>query len=447
MTTLLYRATGFHKYIPKVNSTTGYIVVVSLCFVPAFILVLIHLSDLSNGKVEPRGCRKLGLRIPSNIADEHDPQYAKGLKEPPKGQKNIAEVKSLWIYPIKSTRGVELNRGEVISTGMEYDRQFSFAELKSKFPMSSVDPTPKEGIHTWTFLTQRQSPKLARVKAEIWVPDPSSPTYSHKEPNVQSGGVLLIRYPWVRNGPLGHLDRLLTLIGREPHHMLRIPFSPTAEQIEANGYNLNIMKIWKDFPESLCVGTTEGPNPSPYLEELRYFLGVANPLALFRIPQDKPRKVYRNAPKEEEMGWQPVVGFADSYPLHILNLASVLDVGARLPKNTPRLSILQFRGNIIMTGPETYAEDSWKRVRIGEYEYFATNRTGRCKEPNVNQITGVAHDAEPDKTLRRFRCIDAGAPKIACLGMMLVPVEKHSIIKVGDPIEVLETGEHFYLKV
>jgi len=447
MASVLFRATGLHKYIPQVNSVTGYITVVSCCFIPALIYLFFHVYCLNDQRVQPRGCRKLGLRIPSNVTDEHDPQYAKGLRQPLDGQKEIARVKSLWIYPVKSTKGVELNRGEVVSTGFEYDRHFSFADLKSKFPMSTVDPTPKEGIHTWNFLTQRQSPKLARVKTEIWVPDTSSPTYSRHEPNVQSGGVLIIRYPWIREGVWGRLDQLATLIGREPHHSVSIPYNPTPEQIQANGYTMDVMKIWRDFSNSLCIGTTEPPSPSRYLEELRYFLGVANPLALFRIQTDDPRRVYRNAPKQDEIGYQPVVGFADSYPLHILNLASVHDVRAHLPKGTPKLSILQFRGNIIMTGPVAYAEDSWKRIKIGDYEYYVTSRTGRCKLPNVNQITGIANDAEPDKTLRSFRCIDGGAPKVACLGMMLVPVDQNCVIKVGDAIELLETGEHFYLKL
>ena len=446
MASLLFRATGLHKYIPHVDSVTGYIVVVSSCFIPALVLILIHFSNLSKRTAEPPGCRKLGLRIPSNLADEHDLKYAEGVENPPEGERIIARVKSLWIYPVKSTKGVELNRGDVVSTGFAYDRQFAFAELKSKFPMSALDDTPKEGLHTWNFLTQRQVSEMARVKTEIWVPDPSSPTYSLREPNVQSGGVLIMRYPWIRDGFWGRVDRFATRIGREPHHTVQIPFNPTPEQIQTNGYTTNFMKIWKDYPESLCIGSTDSPNPPPYLAELRYFFHVSNPLALFRIPADKPREVFRNAPKKEELGWQPVVGFADSYPLHILNLASVHDVATKLPQNAPKLSILQFRGNIIMTGPSKYAEDDWKRIRIGEYEYHVTSRTGRCKLPNVNQITGERHRAEPDKTLRSFRCVDQGAPLTACLGMMLVPVEKQSVIKVGDPIEVLQTGEHFYLK-
>ena len=448
MTSLLVRASGLYKVIPQVTSTTGYIIVVSSCFLPALVYLLIHLSNLSNQRVEPRGCRKLGLRIRSNVADEHDPRYLKGLSQPPGRGKEIARVKSLWIYPIKSTKGVELNRGDVVPTGFQYDRQFSFAELKSKFPgSSSTKPAPKEEVHTWTYITQRAVPKLARVKAEVWVPDTSSPTYSRKEPNVQSGGVLVIRYPWIRDGVLGYIDRLTTRIGREPHHSIQIPFNPTAEQIKANSYTMEQMKIWKDDPLSLCIATTGSPESQVFINELRYFLGVANPLALFRIPADDPRKVFRNAPKKEELGYQAVVGFADSYPLHLLNLASVHDVGSKIPQDAeaPKLTILQFRGNIIMTGPEAFNEDSWKWIKIGDYEYFVTSRTSRCKLPNTNQVTGIPHKSEPDTTLRSYRKIDPGV-NAACLGMMLVPAEEHSVIKVGDPIELLETGEHFYLK-
>ena len=431
--------------------------------------MLFQLSNISSQRVEPNGCRKLGLRIRSNVADEHDPRYTKGLSYPQEGEKTIARVKSLWIYPIKSTKGVELNRGDVVPTGFPYDRQFSFAELKSKFPASSTkDPASEAEPPTWTFITQRTVPKLARIKAEVWVPDTSSPTYSRKEPNVQSGGVLLIRYPWTRDGVLGLLDQLATIIGREPHHSVQIPYNPTPEQIRAKGYGTETMKIWKDNPSALCVGTTENPDSPAFIKELRYFLEVANPLALFRIPPEEPRKLFRNAPKKEELGYQAVVGFADSYPLHLLNLASVRDVGAKILENAklpkkarkptsagskasdkstkpPKISILQFRSNIIMTGPEAFAEDLWKRVKIGDYEYFVTSRTSRCKLPNVNQITGIPHPTEPDATLLSYRKIDPGAKYTACLGMMLVPAEEHSVIRVGDSIELLETGEHYYI--
>ncbi len=77
---------------------------------------------------------------------------------------------------------------------------------------------------------------------------------------------------------------------------------------------------------------------------------------------------------------------------------------------------------IIVTGPTPYSEDHWTRIRIGPQVYYLACRTARCLLPNVNPDTAVKHPAEPDRTMKSFRCIDEGAgPKLACLGMQVVP--------------------------
>jgi uncharacterized protein YcbX len=98
-----------------------------------------------------------------------------------------------------------------------------------------------------------------------------------------------------------------------------------------------------------------------------------------------------------------------------------------------------------VTGPPAYAEDHWKKVRMGLSMYHVINRCVRCRLPNIDPDTAIKHDSEPDKTLRSFRCIDPGAPKSACLGMDMVAVEQQGMITVGDVVEVLETGEHRYI--
>jgi uncharacterized protein YcbX len=116
-------------------------------------------------------------------------------------------------------------------------------------------------------------------------------------------------------------------------------------------------------------------------------------------------------------------------------------------KGTPRLSAARFRANLIITGPEAYHEDTWRRIKIGYYEYDVSCRTARCKMPNVDQVTGEHHPSEPDKTLRGFRAIDAGAGShIGCLGMQMVPISTESALRVGDEVTVLEVGEHENIK-
>lgn len=443
---LLLKYTGLERYIPRIEpSTTTLVSITAACFLPALLLALVYVLDSQSRQSDPKGCRKLGLRIQSHLADEHHGFYS-GSGQGQQDGNATWKVKSLWIYPIKSCRGVELNRGAVVGTGMEYDRQFCFAQLTSKFPVAHDTPIEEEAEHKWNFITQRSIAAMARIKTEVWLPDSSSPTYSTKHPNVQSGGVLVIKFPKLdtAEGPLGKMMGFMTSLVATREHSIHIPFDPTPEQIAKSDYTTDDMEIWKDNTKSLIMASTD--KGDSWIQELRFYLGITNHLALFRVSSVQPREVYRCAPRKEGLGYQPQVGFQDAYPLHILNLASVHDVGRKLEKGAPPLGALNFRPNIVITGGNAYEEDSWKRIRIGDYEYYVVCRTVRCLLPNVNPATGVRHGSEPNKTLKIHRRIDGGDPKNACLGMQMVPASDNSEIKVGDTIEVLETGEHFYLK-
>lgn len=416
-------------------------IISTLCFIPAVMIAIIYFSWVNKQEKDPSACTKLGLMTSSNISDEHAECYSEGSRE--NNGASRWRVKSLWIYPVKSCRGVELSQGMVIKTGVQYDRQFAFARLEGGFPASSSE-TDREPKYQWKFFTQRERPQLAQVRTEIWIPDPSSSSYSPDHPNVQSKGVLIINFP-LEDGLWGWMsDIFVRMGGRAIERSFQVPFNPTEKQTKDHGYETEKMIIWKDSPPSLLIASTSPTQNNPVMKELSRFLNISSSLGLFRVSDE--RDVYRCAPRKEELGYQSQVGFQDSYPLNIMNLASVRDVGKRLIKGSPKLSVLQFRCNILITGPEAYGEDDWKRIKIGGSEYYVCCRCARCGLPNVNQITGVRDKTEPFQTLRSYRAIDPGAGKNACLGMQMVPALEEGTIKVGDLIEVLETGEHFYQK-
>lgn len=102
--------------------------------------------------------------------------------------------------------------------------------------------------------------------------------------------------------------------------------------------------------------------------------------------------------------------------------------------------------SIAVTGPEAYVEESWKKVKIGFYEYAVSARTARCKMLNVDNANGEKHASEPERTIRSFRNVDSGVPNAGCLGMQLVPLSKTSEMKCGDEVTALDHGEHVYIK-
>lgn len=432
--------------VPKIEPSLAIYIAISVaCSLPVVLWGFFKASGLHGRQREPEGCRKLGLSGKSNLDDEHDERYKGAVA----GQQDGAaswRVKSLWIYPVKSCRGLELETGTVTGAGMQYDRQFSFAQLSSKFPVSANTPEEEKARHTWKFMTQRSLPLMATIKTEVWIPDPSSPTYSERHPNVQSGGVLIIRFPYIQSevGILGKLKDILASIFSQ-HREVHVPLNPTQEQITENGYAVGDLEIWKDKPRSLIIASTE--KVDSWVQELQSYLGITNHLALFRVSRDnQPREVYRCAPRKEELGYQPTISFQDAYPLHIMNLASVRDVESKLQRGAPPLSALNFRPNIVIAGGGAYTEDSWKRIRVGRCEYYVSCRTVRCLLPNNNPVTGIRHGSEPNRTLKEFRRVDAGDPKNACLGMQMVPALEDSKIQVGDEVQVLEMGEHLYIK-
>jgi uncharacterized protein YcbX len=198
--------------------------------------------------------------------------------------------------------------------------------------------------------------------------------------------------------------------------------------------------IWKSRPRWLNYGVHVP-------DDFRDYLGVKNPPTLFRVDPASHREVYRNVPREENLGYQPSVGFADAYPVHLLNLASIRDVAAKVKEEIPNFSARRFRSNILLTGPSAYDEDDWKRIRIGNEEFHCACHTVRCRLPNVDPDSSERHPLEEDRTLKSFRCIDDGDANNACLGLMLVSVREKGVkLQVGQGVEVLERGGHHYIK-
>lgn len=339
------------------------------------------------------------------------------------GKTSKWRVKNLWIYPVKSCRGIDLPEATVSGIGLQYDRQFSFARYQKSSKPNEPD------VFKWTFITQRSIPKMATIRTEVWVPDPAAPLYSPNHPHVQSSGVLRIIFPDEKTGKDRHMD---------------VPFEPTETYINSEALKTADMTIWKDNPNALIMASTERSHP--WMNELQSYLQITTPIALFRTTDPNARRLYRCAPRIEELGYQPSVCFQDAYPLHILNVASVRDIARRFEGGEQTLSAANFRPNIVIEGGDAYAEDSWKYIKIGPAEYYVSCRTVRCLLPNVNPITGTRRD-EPNKTLKKYRKIDEGDPTNACLGMQLVPATSDKRkIQVGDEITVSATGEHRYIK-
>lgn len=123
------------------------------------------------------------------------------------------------------------------------------------------------------------------------------------------------------------------------------------------------------------------------------------------------------------------VGFADGFPLLMFSEASLMDLNSRLrvPVNEDR-----FRPNLVISGAEAFAEDGWRRLRIGELEFRVAKPCARCAITTVDQATAERGE-EPLRTLTGYR---RTADKVL-FGQNLAhdwPGE----IQAGERVEVLE---------
>ena len=351
-----------------------------------------------------------------------------------KGTATRATIHDLVIYPIKSCGYSKVKKAPFGREGLLFDRLFCFAQQET-----SQDPNTELPTSSWKFMTQRSLPNMARIKVEIWLRG------VYEKSSLNTDGLLLLKFP------SGSSAR--------PPWLVRLPLTPSTKDSYGRPRKLDPVSIWKDTPSALKVVSTESSQPPVWLLRLRQFLKVSKHIGLFYLPQDHLREVFRNAPTAAELGYQPSVAFGDSYPLHMVNLASVKDLAQvidqraveRETEDNPEraseeaINHLRFRPNLVVKGSLAWEEDHWTRIKIIDSEFIVTNRAGRCPMPNIDQDTGAKHHREPLATMKEERCIDEGAPSLPCFGMMMVPVPRKGVVSVGDFVEILETGKHRYI--
>lgn len=137
-------------------------------------------------------------------------------------------------------------------------------------------------------------------------------------------------------------------------------------------------------------------------------------------------------PVDPEYARSPAAtGFNDGFPVLLMSEASVADLNKRLKQPLP---MNRFRPNVVVRDLEPYAEDTWRKIRIGELELDVVKPCDRCATTTVDQITGVA-GTEPLATLASYR---KEGNKVL-LGQNCVHLGLGSI-RAGDPVEVLESA-------
>lgn len=159
-------------------------------------------------------------------------------------------------------------------------------------------------------------------------------------------------------------------------------------------------------------------------------LGRTARLVYLDDPTRRPTSIAFSEPDDR-------VSFADGFPLLLAteaSLAALNDViverseGAHSP-----LPMTRFRPNVVIAGAEAWAEDDWRRIRIGVAVFRAVKGCARCVMTTIDPDTAV-REKEPIASLARIRRWDGAT----WFGVNLVPDTADVTIRVGDEVEVLD---------
>ena len=288
-------------------------------------------------------------------------------------------LSSLIYYPIKACRGFNVTESRVERMGLANDRR-----------MMVVTP---EG----EFLTQREHAKLALITPTLRLRsteerDPTPLTSSR----CSFGSAKEIKYDSVT---------------------LSAPnFDSIQFAIQKTGIATHV-NIWRSKNVNAI---DQGDESAKWLSD---WLGIS--VRLVHIADGFKRKLN----PDFSVNADDHTGFADGYPILIISEASLHDLNSKLDSPLP---MNRFRPNIVVQNCEPFAEDTWKRIKIGDVEMALVKPCARCEVTTIDKET-LEQSKEPLKTLGAYRKQKGGA----MFGMNAIPLNEGDV-RVGMSVEVLE---------
>ncbi|MCB1697414.1 MAG: MOSC domain-containing protein [Pseudomonadales bacterium] len=175
------------------------------------------------------------------------------------------------------------------------------------------------------------------------------------------------------------------------------------------------VSIWGDSVVALLADTRAG-------EWLSAELG--RPCRLVYMPDTCRRLVDGIYAREGE-----TVSFADGFPLLLISQASLDDLNSRLDNPVP---MNRFRPNLVVSGCDSFAEDGWRRIRIGDVEFDVAKPCARCVIPSIDQAT-AQRDGQINRALASYRRINGQV----MFGQNLL-YQRAGSLSLGDSVEVLD---------
>lgn len=231
-------------------------------------------------------------------------------------------LSKIFIYPIKSLRGIEVTEWNADAKGLLHDRRWMLVDANNHF------------------LSQRKLPRMALIATAL--------TATH----------LQVSAPEMP-------DLIIPLAAQSDEELLA--------------------EIWHDH----CVTKMVSAAANLWFSA---FLGVD--CKLVYQPESSVRQVDQDYahPADE-------TSLSDGFPFLLVSENSLHALNSKLALP---VSMARFRPNLVVSGCDAFAEDTWREISIGNMHFRLPKPCSRCSVPNVDPMT-AATDKEPIHTLNSFR--------------------------------------------
>lgn len=263
-------------------------------------------------------------------------------------------LSQIFLYPIKSLAGIQVQSWLVDKNGLRYDRKWMLVDEDGQF------------------MSQRRLPRMALFKPRI------------EQEN------LIVSAAGMQDMPLA-----LQPVG--------------GDDIEVT--------IWRDR----CIARTVSSQADEWFSE---FLDTK--CRLVYHPDDRRRQVDQRYAKPSDQ-----TAFSDGFPFLIVSENSLATLNQKM---SAAIGINRFRPNLVIADCDSYAEDSWRRIRINGIEFRLPKPCSRCAVPGIDPDTAIS-DKETLLTLSKLRKWE----NQVYFGQNALH-DGLGELAVGNHVDILETG-------
>ncbi|XP_070566217.1 mitochondrial amidoxime-reducing component 1-like [Ptychodera flava] len=288
----------------------------------------------------------------------------------------VGKLEQIFIYPVKSCRGLAVQHGDCTKRGMK------FKVLKDRHWLIINGEN--------TFVTGRQQPRMILI----------TPSLS------EDGRYLLLDAPEMTT--------------------LKVPID--ASEISEGDPKILDTRVWGQGIQGVYCGKEAEDWLSKYLQNPGYKL-------IYASADVTPRYVNQVKRAREIAKKDDAIAYQDEAPFALMSEKSVEDLNKKLDKP---VSVRNFRPNLVVSGCSAYSEDNWKFIKIGSSVLRHMKCDDRCYLTTVDPETGIpSATKEPLATLKKYRkCKEEDKPlyKDSPLLGVHLGIDQEGSLSVGDTV-------------